>query len=470
MPELDNSSLISIDKALNLDHKQTISLHKAHLNPTLISMLKLLDFDKRYTKAEGCYVWDEQGQRYLDFLAGYGSLNLGHNHPKVKLALDKVESLPNILQTTPSPLAGALAKNLSIITPGKLKHSFLCNSGAEAVEAALKTARAATGKNKIIYTDGAFHGKTMGALSVSGREKYKSKFKPLIGGCDSVPFGETDNLKEKLADRDIAAFIVEPIQGEGGIIVPPGGYLKRVSELCSENDALLILDEIQTGMGRTGTMFACEIEGIEPDLMTVSKSLGGGMMPIGALITSEKVWKQAYGGFDKALLHTSTFGGNARACAAAIAAINAIVEEDLPARALKHGSYLLDKLMNLKDNHKAIKDIRGRGLLVGIEFQEPYKGFSDNAAFGAINSVYKEYFTSVVASQLLNEYRIITAYTLNNPNVLRLQPALIIEKEDIDYLVDAIDKICAKNRSLGRTMIQAGRIAASRYVPRKTKK
>lgn len=462
--------LISVEEALKLSRRETIELHKSHMNPTLVSMLKLLDFDKRFVRAEGSYVWDEDGNKYIDFLAGYGSLNLGHNHPRVIEAIASVDDAPNILQISLSPLAGALAHNLSVITPGRLKHSFFCNSGAEAVEAAIKTARAATGRHQLIHTEGAFHGKTMGALSVSGRDKYKKVFKPLVGGMEAVPFGDTDLLEARLKYCDAAAFIIEPIQGEGGIIVPPPGYLKNVEKLCRKYGTLLILDEVQTGLGRTGALFACNHEHVVPDIMALSKSLGGGVMPIGACITSENIWKRAYGGFDKATLHTSTFGGNARACAAAIASIEVMLDEELPAKAKENGEYMMKKLHGLHLKHKMINDVRGKGLLIGIEFREPFKGYLDKLSGGLLNQLYHEYFASMIASQLLNNYKIITAYTLNNPNVLRLEPPLNIVREDIDTLVDALDELCQKNRTPVKTIVRAGQTTIGRVATIRHKK
>lgn len=470
MPEKDIGSLVSVDQAFELSRRQIADLHKTYLNTTLVSMLKLLNFDKRFVKAEGSVIWDEDGLDYIDFLAGYGSLNLGHNHPLVLEAVAKIDGAPNILQSALSPFAAALAKNLATITPGGLQHSFFSNSGSEAVESALKMARAATGKHKIINTAGAFHGKTMGSLSVSGREKYKKLFAPLVGGVESVPFGDAVALEAKLAFRDVAAFVVEPIQGEGGVIVPPDGYLKEVARVCKHYGALFILDEIQTGLGRTGVMFACERDGVAPDIMALSKSLSGGVVPIGATIATERVWKQAYSGFDKALLHTSTFGGNARACAAGIAAIHVIVDEQLPRQAAEKGAYLMTRLKQLQDRHQMIKDVRGRGLLVGMEFREPFRGFVDALSRGALNKLYHEYFASLVASQLLNRYRIITAFTLNNPNVLRFEPPLNVPQEHCDRLVTALDEICEKNRSPVRTAVRAGRTAASRLVVNRRKK
>jgi putrescine aminotransferase len=462
--------LLSVDEALGLSRREIIDLHTKYVNPTLVSMFKLLDFDKKFVRAEGVFVYDEDGKRYVDFLAGYGSLNVGHNNPVVMEAIAKVGDRPNILQAALGPLPAALASNLAQVAPGNLEHTFFCNSGTEAVEGGLKLARMITGRHKVISAIGAFHGKTLGSLSVSGRDKYKKHFLPLLDGCSNVGFGDLDELETALDCGDVAAFIVEPVQGEAGVIVPPAGYLKAAAALCKKHGVLFIADEIQTGLGRTGTLFACEAEDVVPDIMLLSKSLGGGLMPIGAIMTTGPHWQTAYGTFDRALLHTSTFGGNARACAAGIAAVNYIVDNDLPGQAREKGAYLLDKLTALQAKHAVIKEVRGRGLLIGLEFAEPFReGFLDKITGGALNKLYHEYFASLVASQLVNKYGIITAFTLNNPNVLRFEPPLTIEFAELDYLVDALDDICGRNKTPARTVVRAGQTLVKRVTTRKSK-
>lgn len=438
--KLEIPGFLSLAEALSQDREQVIRNHKMYLNASLAMMLGLLNFDKQYVRAERTKVWDSKGNEYLDFLGAYGALNVGHNHPKILEALLLVSGMPNLLQASLGTLPAALAKNLALLTPGNLQRTFFSNSGTEAVEGALKLARLSTGREILVYCAGSFHGKTMGALSVTGREKYQKAFKPLIPGCVSIPFGSLDDLESTLKNRDAAAFIVEPIQGEGGIIVPPDGYLKGARQICSKYGTLLILDEIQTGLGRTGKMFACEHDDVVPDIMCIAKSLSGGIIPIGAYITTDEIWKKAYGNLDKALLHTSTFGGNTWAAAAAIAALEIICEENLPGRAREQGDYLLEKLSRLKEQHPLIKDVRGRGLIIGLEFNQP-GGFAAKASLGLANKLSDEFLGSMVAGELLNKYRIITAYTLNNPNVIRLEPPLNVTKEQLDTLLDALEEI-----------------------------
>ncbi|SEG11736.1 putrescine aminotransferase [Caloramator fervidus] len=447
---------LTIDDALSLKREDVRQNYKEYINSSAVQLLSLLDFDKHFVKAEGTKVYDEAGNEYIDFLGGYGALNVGHNNPDIINEIKKVIGLPNILQASIYNMAGVLARNLSLITPGDLKRTFFANSGAEAVEGALKLARIASGKSRIIYCLNSFHGKSFGALSVTGREKYRTPFRPLLSETYPVPFGDEKALEDALKMGDVAAFILEPIQGEGGIIVPPKGYLKKVRQLCDKYEVYLIIDEIQTGFGRTGYMFACEEEGVVPDIMCFAKSLGGGIIPIGGYITKDEIWKKAYGSIDKAFLHTSTFGGNTIACAAGIATIKYILENDLPNKAKEKGEYLLKRLNDLKEKYPIIKEVRGKGLMIGIEFKEP-KGVLDFLTLGKLSEISKEYFASLVAGKLMNEYRIITAYTLNNPNVIRIEPPLTISYEEIDKLLYSLEDIFKKNSSFLSLGIESGR-------------
>lgn len=438
---------VTVDDALNFNRENVRENYREYISSSVVQLMGLLDFDKHFVKAEGTKVYDEDGNEYIDLLGGYGALNVGHNNKEILEEIKKVIGLPNILQASIYNFAGALAKDLALITPGNLKRTFYGNSGAEAVEGALKLAKIASGKTKLIYCRNSFHGKSMGALSVTGREKYQNPFKPLVPDCYEVPYGDADALEEMIKSlKDVAAFIVEPIQGEGGINVPPKGYLKRVREICTKYGVYLIADEIQTGFGRTGYMFTCEAEDIVPDIMCFAKSIGGGIIPIGGYITTDEIWKKAYGKIEKAFLHTSTFGGNTIACAAGIASIKYIIENDLPGKAKEKGEYFLLKLMNLKEKYPVIKDVRGRGLMIGIEFEEP-KGVLNSITAGKLSELSNEYFASLVAGKLMNEHRIITAYTLNNPNVIRLEPPLIISYEEIDKVIFALESIFEKNKS-----------------------
>ncbi len=458
---------ISVDAALELDRSSIRAHYKEYINPGIVTLLGLLDADKRFVRASGVSIWDEEGNEYLDFLGAYGAMNTGHNHPRILAAMEKVKGAPNMFQSSLSCMAAALARNLALITPGNLKRSFFCNSGAEAVECSLKLARASTKKQRLLYCERSFHGKSFGALSVTGRAKYQDPFVPLLPGTEMVPFGDAGMLEERLRTKDVAAFIVEPIQGEAGVVVPPDGYLKAARELCTRYGALLILDEIQTGFGRTGYMFACEHEEVVPDIMCVAKSLSGGLIPIGACIATEEVWDRAYGGLDRALLHTSTFGGNVWACAAGIASLQVIIEEDLPAKAAENGAYMLDKLRKLQKENPMIREVRGRGLLIGIEFEKPAQGIVDKLTGGMINKLSEEYVGAMAAGELLNRHRVITAFTFNNPYVIRMEPPLMVTRSQIDAVLEKIDDVFTKNRGFMNMAVAGAKTAVNAFLNRK---
>ncbi len=442
------SDLIHLEQALELQQNQVKDLHSRYLNASLVTLFSLINFDTQFVEASGVSVYDAQGNEYLDFLGAYGALNLGHNHPELLTALQRVQSLPNLLQASMNGLAAALAHNLAHLAPGNLQRSFFCNSGAEAVEGALKLARIATGRQKFIYCHNSFHGKTFGALSVTGRDKYQAPFKPLVNECVGIPFGDLAALQQQLSSREAAAFILEPIQGEGGILEPPAGYLTGAKKLCAQYGTLLIADEVQTGFGRTGTFFACEAEDLVPDILCLAKSLGGGVMPMGAYMTGDDVWRKAYGKMEKALLHTSTFGGNTAACAAALKTIEVILKDDLCRQAKEKGDYFMAQLRKLKEKYPLLKDVRGRGLMIGLEFQQPEsdgKKYSFKITMNVVNKLAQEYMGSLVAGELFNKHRIITAYTLNNPNVIRLEPPLIVNKEQMDRVLNALEEVLANH-------------------------
>ncbi|OGW80419.1 MAG: hypothetical protein A3G33_02295 [Omnitrophica bacterium RIFCSPLOWO2_12_FULL_44_17] len=420
-----------IEEARALSYSESAKLYSAHLNPFLVLISRFLGFNKKFSRASGCYLYDEEGNRYLDFLAGFGSLNLGHEPEELIDALRQTEHLPNFLQSYLNPFAGKLAQHLSRLTENKLSRVFFCNSGAEACEAAMKLTRASTGKKVIVSAEGAYHGKTMGALSISGREKYKLPFAPLVPETVCIPYNDLQALEEILKTQSVAAFIVEPVQGEAGVIVPDSGYLKEVRKLCDQYDSLLILDEVQSGMGRTGRFFCYEYEGIMPDILTLSKSLGGGVIPLAAMLTKDKIWKRAYGKFETALLHSTTFGNNTRACACGIAAIRTIIKKDLSKNAADIGELMLLRLRELQQKYSVLKAVRGKGLMIGLTI----------ARIKGKKSIFEGGLTLWIARQLFVKYRIITAFTLNNYDVLRIAPPLILNFDDAYYFLNSLEDV-----------------------------
>ncbi len=401
-------------------YDETYENYREYVNPPLARVMKLSGSPVEAT-ADGATIVDHNGKRYLDFAGGYGVFTLGYRHPRVVAAVRaQLDVMALSGRTMFSPLLGRLAKRLAELTPGDLKISFFANSGAEAVEGALKLARAATRRAKLVGTHGAFHGKTFGALSVSGRQAFRAPFAPLLADAVHVPFGDLATLAA--AVDGAAAVIVEPVQGEGGVNVPPPDYLRGVRDLCDRSGAVFIADEVQTGLGRCGALFACDIAGVVPDVMTLAKGLSGGVMPIGAYVARPAVWNAAYA--KAPLLHTSTFGGNPLACAAALAALDVLVEDGLAANARERGSELLTGARAVAARYPdAIAAVRGAGLLVGVELR--------NEGYGG-----------TIIPELLKR-GVTAAWTLNQQRVIRLEPPLIVDAAQIATALRALDEAVA---------------------------
>lgn len=430
-------------------------LHERYINPVLIGVGSKNNFTKTFVRGEGNYLWDAAGRRYLDLVAGFGSLNLGHNHPRVVAAIRSAlsQQAPGFAQAAVNPLAAALAEQLVGIAPPGLEMVFFANSGTETVEAALKLARIVTGRAGLLHCEGSFHGKSLGALSVTGNPNYQKPFGPLLPECRAVRFGDLEALERALATRQYAAFIVEPIQAEGGMIVPPEGYLREAQELCRATETLLIVDEVQTGLGRTGDMFAVEHDGVEPDIMTLAKSLGGGLMPIGAMLCRRELWHKAYGTLQTFALHTSTFGGGSLACAAGLAAIQTLEDEHLVEQAKVRGLQFYEGLSEICNQCDLLREVRGRGLLLGLEFNPLPETIvahwkqmqSQGMGYFLVPQIDKlvEAVPSMYAMQnLLNEYGIYTQVARSNPLVLRIQPPLTITHDEVDSVLLAIAEVC----------------------------
>jgi putrescine aminotransferase len=396
--------------------QEVIEKYQKFVNPLQAALLKIAGFDHIEVSASGCLITDETGKEYIDCLGGFGVFSLGHRNPKVIEAVkSQLDKMPLSSKTFLNKPLADLAELLATISPGKLQYTFMCNSGTEAVEGAIKIARMATGRTEIVSTRNSYHGKTMGALSATGRELYQIPFRPLVPGFSAVEWNDIDELAAAVDDQT-AAVIIEPVQGEGGIILPHTDYLPAVRRICTEHGALLIADEVQTGFGRTGKLFAMEHWDVEPDIMCLAKSLGGGVVPAGAFISTEQIWEKVFR--ENPFIHSSTFGGGEVACAAAIAAINVIVDDGLVERSAELGNYFLSALIEMqKANPDLLVEARGLGLMIGVEFADP-----DIAKL-------------VIGS--LAHRGVVAAYTLNNPNVIRLEPPLIIERHQIGIVIDA---------------------------------
>ena len=416
--------------------------HSKHsLNPARRELLKMFALDAEMVSGSGFTLRDAEGRDYLDFLSQYGALPFGHNPPEIWTALNVAqrEQTPVMLQPLRSLEAERLADRLAEITPGDLAISTFTNSGAETVEAAIKLARMRTGRHDILSTANGFHGKTLGALSATGKEVYQNGFGAPVQGFGYVPYGNLDALRTALVAGEgrIAAFIVEPIQGEGGVVCPPEGYIDGAIALCREHGVLSILDEIQTGLGRTGALFACSGGAEVPDMLLLAKALGGGMMPIGACVVRPSVWDDRFG-----RLHSSTFAGNALACRAALATIDRLLDDDqaLIRSVATLGAYLRAELEALQTAYPSvIREVRGRGYMLGLEFYR-FDEQADSAlmAFASINGG----VTPLISSFLLNTHRVLTAPLFNDTHVIRLQPPLIVGRTEIDRVIEALKDLC----------------------------
>lgn len=365
-------------------------------------------------KGKGAIIWDSKGKEYIDCMAGYGVAIVGHCNPKVVEAIKKqAERLVTCHCSLYNDVRAELLEKISKITPKGLSVSYLANSGAEAVEAAIKLAIKHSGKHGLISMTGSYHGKTFGALSATWDSKYRKPYEPLISGFKFARYGDLNSLKEKISD-DVSAIIVEPIQGESGIHLPPPNYLKEVRELTRENDILMIVDEIQSGFGRTGKVWAFEHYNIIPDIICSAKGLGGGL-PIGATISTREIMNSFKIGD-----HTSTFGGNPLSCASACAAIEYLIEERLPERAGKIGKYFLDMLYELKEKHRMVRDVRGLGLMIGMELRFDVR--------------------NIILDGIKNGVLLLYA----GRNVLRFLPPLVITEEQIKKVVEVLDKLLSE--------------------------
>lgn len=407
------------EEAVERISEETAEKYRKYVNPGIANILKFSGFDVPEDRADGCYIWDISGRKFLDCVGGYGAFSLGHRHPRVVEAvrkqLEKEALKSHFFMST--ELADA-CEALASVLPGDINYTFMCNSGTEAVEGALKCARIHTGRTEYIGAINGFHGKSFGSLTVSGREVYKEQFKPLLPIAKHVPFGDADALAQTIS-KETAAVILEIVQGEAGVNIAPENYFGRVRKICDANGAMLIIDEVRTAFGRTGKMFASEHYGIQPDVVTMAKALGGGVMPVGAFSANEAIWDSMFG--YNPYLHSTTFGGNPLACAAVIAAIETTVEEGLVERSAKLGEILLAGLKEVQVKYPdAVKEVRGKGLLAGVEFE------------------HEDFAALVIAG--CGRRDVLVAYSLNNPKVIRVEPPLIIEESELARAIGAISE------------------------------
>ncbi|MFC9271259.1 aspartate aminotransferase family protein [Streptomyces zhihengii] len=438
-------------------------LHSRHLNHQLPRMLRTIGFDKVYERAEGAYFWDAEGNDYLDMLGGFGVMGLGRHHPVVRKALHDVldAQLADLTRFDCQPLPGLLAERLLAQTP-HLDRVFFGNSGTEAVETALKFARRATGRPRVLYCAHAFHGLTAGALSVNGENAFRDGFAPLLPDT-AVELGDLDVLERELRAGDVAALVVEPIQGKGVHAAPPG-YLRSAQELLHAHGALLVADEVQTGLGRTGDFYAFQYEaGVEPDLVCVAKALSGGYVPVGATLGKDWIFKKVYSSMDRVLVHSASFGSNAQAMAAGLAVLAVLEDEHVVANARVTGELLRSRLAALVDRYELLHEVRGRGLMIGIEFGRP-ESIRLRSRWAMLQAARKGLFAQMVVVPLLQRHRILTQVSGDHLEVIKLIPPLIIGEREVDRFVSAFTAVMDDAHNGGGLMWDFGRTLVRQAV------
>jgi ornithine--oxo-acid transaminase len=407
------------------------------INPQFVRVLRTIGFDRTWSRAEGAYLYDDDGNRYLDMLGGFGMYNVGRNNPRIRSVLIEALELetPGSVQLGVTALPGLLAEALLERTPSRLARVLFTSSGTEAVEAALKLGRAATKRTRVLSADHGFHGLTLGSLSANGNLEFTSRFGPLLPGFERVPFGDLDALEEQLRREDVALFLIEPVQGKG-VHLPPQGYLEGAQALCRRYGTLFCVDEVQTGFGRTGTMFAFEHWGLEPDLVPVAKSLSGGYVPVGALLMSRAVHDAVYDSMEHAVSHGSTFAPNELAMAAGLATLHELDEERLVEHTARLGERLLELTRPLVDEFDVVHDVRGLGLMWAIEFGEP--SHSGRLSWRMIEKMQPGLFAQLVVAPLFSEHRILSQVAGHRMAVLKALPPLVLTDDDLDEFVAAL--------------------------------
>jgi putrescine aminotransferase len=413
-----------------------------HVNPALVPLLGVLGYGRVFVRARGGVLYDDRGGAYRDWLAGFGATSLGHNPARIvarlKEALDA--ELPHVLHIGPSAAAADLAAALAERAP-HLPLALFSLSGGEAVEAALKLARAATGRARIVACAGGFHGTGFAGLSLMTERRWQKPFEPLLPGCASIAFGDIDALALALRSRSVAAFVLEPIQGEGGVVMPPDGYLHAAQELCRRHGTLLVLDEVQTGVARSGRLFAYQhVPGFEPDIVVLGKALGAGMVPLAATLVRRDVHARAYGSLASFDLHGSTYAGNALSCIVGLEVLRAVDDEDLCSRAARHGRYLVERLERRLRGHALVREVRGRGLLVGIELGPTGRGVVQRLAPRLVEALARGVIGQWLVVRML-ERGFVCQPASQAWNVIKLTPPLVVDEADIDAMVDALGDV-----------------------------
>jgi ornithine--oxo-acid transaminase len=444
---------------------EALDLHAQTINPQFVRLLRTIGFDRRWARAEGAYLWDAEGNRYLDALGGFGMFNVGRNNPRVREALVEAFDLqrPGSVQLGVDSLPALLAEELLRRAPASVERVLFTSSGTEAVEAALKLGRAASGRSRVLSAEHGFHGLTLGALSANASAEFTARFGPLLPGFERVAWDDLGALEEELRGEDVALFIVEPVQGKG-VNIPSPGYLEGAQELCRRYGTLFCVDEVQTGFGRTGRMLALEHWNLEPDLITVAKSLSGGYVPVGALLMSAQVYDRVFDSLQNAVSHGSTFAPNDLAMVAGLATLRELDERDLVERSARLGQLLLERTRPLTER-SVVCDVRGLGLMWAIEFEEPPGG---SRTWKLLERVNAGLFSQLVVVPLFRDHRILTQVAGHGLNVIKGLPPLVVTEDDLDWFASALEETVGRAEKMPRALVRfAVHAARTSRAPRR---
>jgi ornithine--oxo-acid transaminase len=461
-----------VESAFIENRERQFALHEAHLNPQLPRVLRTLGFDRTYVRGEGSWLIDDHGDRYLDLLSGFGVFALGRGHPAVKRALHEAIDLdlPNMAQIDCALLSGLLAEALCARSHAGIERVYFCNSGAEAVESAIKFARAFTKRRRIVYCSHAYHGLTLGALSLNGGTSFREGFGPLLDHVVEVPFGDLDALIAELDRGDVAAFIAEPIQGKG-VYEAPVEYWRGAEAACRRAGALFVLDEVQTGVGRTGTFWCHDQFGVTPDLICASKALSGGFVPVAAVLARDDVFRAIYSKMERALVHSTTFKQNQLAMVAGLATLQALDEENVVEHARAMGEYWKARFAPLAERYEVLVDVRGKGQMIGLEFGEP-SSRRLRRWWRLTERVRPAFFAQTIVLPLFHRHRMLTQVAADGVNIIKLLPPLVLAEPEIDLVVAAFDDVLADALRPGGLLLETTTAMARgslRRGPRRTR-
>lgn len=421
---------------------QQLLLLSQYMNPQMAKVLKTIGFDPVYVRGKGTHLWDDRGNDYLDMISGFGVFALGRSHPKVKEAIRQYLDLdsPNLVKMGTQLFAGLLAQKLvNEFAPPGLDTVFFCNSGAEAVDGALKFAHAFTRRKRFLYCDHGFHGLTLGTLAISGCKEFRADYEEVLSGGTEMPFGDIAQLERELSRGDVAALVVEPVIGHG-VFIPPDDFLPMARELCTRYGTLLIADEVQTGFGRTGKLFACQHWNVVPDIMTLSKSLSGGYCPIGAILYPRKIYDKVFSSMDRCMVHSTTFSQNDLAAVCGLATLEVLREEHLVENSALMGTYLVEQLKGLARKYELVREVRGLGLMIAIEFGQP-SSLSLKTGWKMIHQINKDLFCQSILVPLIMDHHIIAQVSGHGRDIIKLIPPLVFDQNDADRFIGAFDQV-----------------------------